>query len=357
MGAYREDSAARAVNGDGTSNAATDAGAAYVFVRSSGSWQHQAYLKASNADAGDWFGRSVAVSADGRSIVVGAPWEDGSSNTLSDAGAVYVFTWNAGAWGQQGYLQSPNPDAHDYFGWSLDVSSNGSTVAVGVQGESSNATGINGDETNDDAEWSGAVFIFESSYPYWYKTAYIKASNTQKMDQFGRQLRLSADGRTLVGGAPNEDSNATGIDGDESNNALADSGAAYVFTRPATTWSQHAYLKASAPGVSDYFGSSLALVASGSVLLVGAGQEDGASSSFGGDATTNSIGDSGATYFFERLDTTWSQQGYVKAPKAIVFDGFGTNLAISADGGTFAATGVFVNGSSANGAGVTYIYR
>lgn len=357
VGAYREDSAARTVNGDGTSNTASEAGAAYVFVRSSGVWQHQAYLKASNADTEDWFGFAVAVSADGRTIVVGAPWERGASNTFYSSGAAYVFAWNAGAWGQQAYLQASSPDSYDYFGWSLDISTYGDVVAVGAWGEASSANGVNGDETNDTMTEAGAVFIFERSNLDWYKQAYLKASNTQAQDRFGRQLRLSQDGRTLVVGAPNEDSNATGANGDESNNALADSGAVYVFTRPSSTWSQQAYLKAAAPNASDLFGSALAISADGTTLLVGASEEDGSGSSFGGDPTSNSVANSGATYFFERQEAAWSQQGYLKAPKAIAYDGFGSNLAISAEGESFAVTSLFVNGSSTNAVGATYLYR
>ena len=70
MGVEREDSDAAGVNGDEMDNSALIAGAAYVFVRNGSTWSQQAYLKASNTDENDNFGRSVAISGD--TIVVGA---------------------------------------------------------------------------------------------------------------------------------------------------------------------------------------------------------------------------------------------------------------------------------------------
>ncbi|KOR28976.1 hypothetical protein TI04_09735, partial [Achromatium sp. WMS2] len=101
VGAYAEDSSA---SGGQADNTATDAGSAYVFTRdASGTWSQQAYLKASNAGAGDLFGWSVAIAGD--TVVVGAPYEDSSAtggqadNSASNAGATYVFTRDAsGTW-------------------------------------------------------------------------------------------------------------------------------------------------------------------------------------------------------------------------------------------------------------------
>ena len=77
----------------------------------------------------------------------------------------------------------------------------------------------------------------------WSQQAYLKASNTETFDQFGISVALSGD--TAVVGASWEASNATGIDGDQSSNTAPNSGAAYVFVRSGSTWSQQAYLKGS----------------------------------------------------------------------------------------------------------------
>ena len=111
----------------------------------------------------------------------------------------------------------------------------------------------------------------EANYPLTIdpslgQQAYLKASNTDASDLFGYSVAISDD--TVVVGSQTEDSNATGINGDQSNNARVDSGAVYVFTRSGTTWSQQAYLKASNTGRGDIFGYSVAI--SGDTLVVGA---------------------------------------------------------------------------------------
>ena len=90
----------------------------------------------------------------------------------------------------------------------------------------------------------------------WSQQAYIKASNTGGGDEFGRSVAISDN--TLMVGAIGEDSNATGINGDQSDNLALDSGAVYVFTRSGTVWSQQAYVKASNTGGGDVFGFSVA---------------------------------------------------------------------------------------------------
>ena len=83
---------------------------------------------------------------------------------------------------------------------------------------------------------------------------------------------MAVSGDTVVVGAYREDSNATGVNGNQNDNSAADSGAAYVFVRNGTTWSQQAYLKASNTGAGDRFGWSVAV--SGDTVVVGAPAED-----------------------------------------------------------------------------------
>ncbi len=108
-----------------------------------------------------------------------------------------------------------------------------------------------GTRTDNSALNSGAVYIFIRSGTTWSQQAYLKASNTGAGDWFGSAVAVSGD--TLVVGARFEDSNATGVNGDQADNSVNDSGAAYVFVRSGTTWSQQAYLKASNTGADDYF--------------------------------------------------------------------------------------------------------
>ena len=89
-------------------------------------------------------------------------------------------------------------------------------------------TGVNGNQGDNSAANSGAAYVFRRTGGIWAQKAYLKASNTSGGDFFGF-VRLSADGRTLAVGAYWEDSNATGVNGNQGDNSSQDSGAVYVF--------------------------------------------------------------------------------------------------------------------------------
>jgi hypothetical protein len=355
VGAYGEDSKATGVNGDSSSNTMTNSGAAYVFTRSGTTWSQQAYVKASNAGFAHFFGFTVALSADGETLAVGASGENTgapnpATNLTSAAGAVYVFTRSAGAWMQQAYLKASNPEGDDYFGFALALSADGGTIAVGAGWEDSRATGIDGEQSNDEAQMSGAVYVFARSGNSWSQQAYVKAPNTDANDEFGRAVALSADGNTLAVGATGEDGKAVGIDGDWSDNTGSDSGAVYVFVRSGTAWSQQAYVKASNTEAGDFFGYAVALSADGNTLAVGASGEDSNVTGVSGSQAQNTASMSGATYVFARSRTIWSQLAYVKASNTDASDSFGRAVMLSADGNTL-AVGACFEGSSATGVG------
>ncbi len=299
VGAYQEDSNATGVNGDGANNSFDRAGAAYVFVRSGSTWTQQAYLKASNTGTDDLFGYSVAVSGD--TVVVGAFGEASNAtgvngneadNSAKDAGAAYVFVRNGMGWTQQAYLKASDTGAGDRFGNSVAVS--GDTVVVGVPFEASNATGVNGNQDNDSANFAGAAYVFVRSGSDWTQQAYLKASNTDGRDLFGWSVAVSGD--TVVVGASGEASNASGVNANEADNSVRDAGAAYVFVRSGTTWTQQAYLKASNTDGGDMFGISVAV--SGDTVVVGASGESSNATGVNGDEADNSVGGAGAAYIF-----------------------------------------------------------
>jgi hypothetical protein len=306
----------------------------------------QAYFKASNAEARDVFGSSVAVSGD--TAVVGARYESSNAtgvngnqtnNSASQSGAAYVFVRNGTNWIQQAYLKASNTGSDDNFGWSVAIS--GDTIVVGAPFEDSNATGVNGDQTNSNAADSGAAYVFVRSGTNWSQQAYLKASNTggpspgeSVGDTFGWSVAVSGD--TVVVGANGEDSNATGANGDQNSNSAIGSGAAYVFVRAGTNWSQQAYLKASntggqTPGESygDAFGESAGV--SGNTVVVGAHLEDSNATGVNGNQGNNSAAGSGAAYVFVRNGTNWIQQAYLKASNTGAGDEFGFAVAISGD--------------------------
>lgn len=332
VGAYGEASNATGVNGNQANNFATNSGAAYVFVRSGDVWSQQAYLKASNTSESDYFGLSVAASGD--TVVIGAYLEDSNAtgvngnhadNSATNSGAVYVFVRNGTTWSQQAYLKASNTGAFDNFGNWVAVS--GDTVVVGAYGEDSNTTGVNGNQADNSAENAGAAYVFVRSGTTWSQQAYLKASNTGVSDLFGLSVAVSGD--SVVIGAYSEDSNATGVNGNQADNSTANSGAAYVFVRSGTTWNQQAYLKASNTGAGDEFGRLLAV--SGDTVVVTSYAEDSNATGVDGIQTDNSASAAGAAYVFVRSGTTWGQQAYLKASNTDGGDFFGVSVAVSGD--------------------------
>jgi hypothetical protein len=366
VGAPGEDSNAVDVNGNEADDSAGESGAAYVFVRTGGTWSQQAYLKAGNTDAGDLFGASVAISGD--TIVVGALGEasnattvdgDETNDTAPGAGAAYVFVRSGSTWSPQAYLKASNTDAGDGFGGSVGI--DGDTIVVGAELEDSSAVDVGGDATSNGTDLSGAAYVFVRSGVAWSQQAYLKAGNTGVGDEFGAAVAISGD--TIAVGARLEDSNATTIDGDETNDLSLDSGAVYLFTRSATTWAPQAYVKAPNNDPADEFGISVAL--SGDTLAIGASLESSNATTVGGDQSNDAANDAGAAYVFVRSAGAWSLQAYLKASNAEAGDTFGRSIALDGDaivvgarledGG---ATGV--NGADNNDApesGAAYLFQ
>ncbi|HHJ15274.1 MAG TPA: integrin, partial [Gammaproteobacteria bacterium] len=374
------------------------------------------YFKAGSMDAGDRFGGKVALSTDGNTLAVGAYGEDENDNSVLNSGAVYVFTRDAdGGWSQQAYLTASNAGAFDSFGFSIALSADGGTLAVGAYNEDSNATGVNDSNqgnniaTND----AGAVYVFtRGNDATWEQQAYIKASNTDEGDFFGYALAMSGDGNTLAVGAYNEDSGATGSNGDGGDNSSFNSGAVYIFIRDnGGEWSHSTYLKTNDVfanrqfgysvsldqdgntlavgtiasgayvftrdesdawsqqinldmGVADKFGKSVALSADGDTLAVGAHQEDSGATGMSGDEAN----DSGAAYIFSRDGGgNWSQQAYFKASNAETDDWFGYSITLDSSGNTLAVSAfreagaaIGLNGdqsnNSASRSGAVYVF-
>jgi hypothetical protein len=280
-------------------------------------------------------------------------------NGLSASDWTAIRELTADAVSQQAYAKASNTNAHDFFGYSVAVS--GDTVVVGAPLESSNATGVNGDQTNNSVDASGAVYVFVRNGTTWTQQAYLKASNTGVGDQFGFAVAISGD--TLVVGAPFEDSIATGINGDQNDNSVNKAGAAYVFVRSGTTWTQQAYLKASNTDDSDEFGTAMAI--SGDTVVVGAAAESSSATGVNGNQADNSEQGAGAAYVFVRNGTTWTQQAYLKASNTAEGADFGFSVAISGDTVVVGAVGEASKATGINGdqtdesvpeAGAAYVF-
>ncbi|MBX3389485.1 MAG: hypothetical protein KF691_08525 [Phycisphaeraceae bacterium] len=265
--------------------AASDAGAAYVYVRIAGLWTFQQKLTASNAAANDNFGDAVAI--DGDTIVVAASGADAGG---TDRGSVYAFVRSGNVWSQQAILPAMTGAANgDKAGENGALSINGDTVAVGAPSKTSNA---------------GAVALYSRQIATWTNTTVLASpdAGTDTAGKFGSSVSVKGD--VLAAGAIN------------SSKTVATGGGAYIYRRTSGTWgasSSGVLVVPSGLATGDSFGSSIIL--SGNTLLVGSQGR-----------STNT----GAAYSFRFQDGAWSQEALILAPDAAVGDFFG--FSVSMDG-------------------------
>ena len=317
-------------------------GAAYVFVRSGGVWKLQKKLLAPDGAAGDEFGASVAVSGD--TALVGASSHDVAG--VSQAGAVYVFVRSSGVWKLRKKLTDSAPSAIGFFGDSVALY--GDTALVGVPGfdwlagtdagaacvyvrangkwslqqrlhaddlapgdDFGGSVALYGNTAVVGAPWhdigfktdAGAAYVFVRSHGVWKgQTPDLHAGDAATQDELGFSVAVS--GNTAVIGAPRHDSGGT-----------ADSGAAYVFVRSSATWSQQAQLTAHDGNASDEAGYSVAVT--GDRALLG--------------SPLNGMLHNGATYDFARSGVTWAQQRKLTAADYVLGAQFGSSVALGGE--------------------------
>jgi hypothetical protein len=269
----------------------------YVFVRKNGTWSQQAYIKASNTkrfhfegvDSGLGFGARLALSADGNTLAVKAPYEpsgatgiDGDQKDISAplSGAIYVFVRDGDAWRQEAYIKSENSEATGFGDPAL--SADGDTLAVAHVGE------------NVDP-----IYVYSRSEGIWALQERLRTSHLGSERSFGGSaIALSANGDVIALGSPFDPSAATGIGGDDQDTSAEASGAVHLFVRRSGNWEYAAYVKASNTDAGDLFGLRVALSADASVMAVSAPNEASGASGIGGDQTDNSLPRSGAVYLY-----------------------------------------------------------
>ena len=299
-----------------------DAGAAYIYQRGqggAGNWGEVKKLTASDAQAGDFFGASVAISGD--TVVVGAYLEDDGGN---NAGAAYVYKRDQGGadnWGRVSKLTASDAQASDFFGRSVGVS--GDTAVVGADGE------------DTDGSLAGAAYLFGRDLggaDNWGEVNKVTASDAQAADFFGVSVAIS--GEVAVVGASGEDTGGS------------NAGAVYVIQRlpgDPDSWREVKKLTASDPGVFVFFGSSVAI--SGDTPVVGANNE-----ATGGESA-------GAAYLFHRDrggPDNWGEVKKLTASDAQASDHFGVSVAISANTAVMGADGEDAGGEDA---GAAYVFE
>jgi MYXO-CTERM domain-containing protein len=328
-------------------------------------WTETTQLIASDGAMDDWAGSAVAASGD--TVVVGAPYHQAYQ------GAAYVFVKVGSKWVQQA---------------ELTVGGSGSEItmygaAVSVDGDVA-VVGSPGDPFSGPAP--GVAYVFERSGGQWTQTAALQASDAGPQDQLGASVSVS--GGMVVVGAPGRQVGSN-----------AQAGAAYVFARSGSTWSQQAEIGPSDGVAGDTFGAAVSL--SGSTAIIGApsspvmldssvgngaayvfsqsgaawvqqakfhafdgteGDAFGAAVSLDGDtaivgAPNHRISEfvqSGGAYFFAESGSTWSQQAEIGPSDGMTSDAFGTSVSLS--GGTALIGAPQMNRISPSVPGAAYVF-
>lgn len=286
-------------------------GSAYVFGRSSGEWEQQAKL---SADEVSGFGRRVALSGDGSTAAIGTRTDPIQTQDRTEAtGSVYVFTRSDREWKQQARI-TPEPDV--VFTGLSSLSSDGSTIVTRASQESDESV--------------GSAYVLTRSDGEWEQQAKLSADDHGSDVTFGSSLDVSGDGSTAVIGEK-DGKNITG----------EDTGAAYVFTQSGGSWQQQSKLLADDGNSRDKFGDAVALSDDGSTVVIGAFRDEDPSDY------------AGSAYVFTRSGENWGQQAKLNAvgdnstflgsSVGVSSDG---NIAIVGEGRGARSAGVFTRGEA-----------
>lgn len=337
----------------------SDAGAAYVFVRSAGTWSQQQKIIATGTPnariSDDYFGNSVSISGDTIAVTSHLQsYNAAGGGVLSNAGAVFIYTRTGSVWSiQQKIVGSGTANSRvsfDNFGSAVDV--DGDTVAIGAFRQDYDAAG--GTFVSN----TGAVYVYTRSAGVWSYQQKLVASGLNSRaggERFGGALSLNGNALAVAAYYSNYDENGA--------NNLNAAGAAYVFTRAGAVWSPQQRIAAqgtNARNVSDTFGTAVALV--GNHLV--AGTPNHAYDSSGGNPTQN--GGTVFTYYYSA--GSWAQTQRIVdtfVPKSRMGSRgaeFGKSIAYSEDG-VYMAVGAHKDNVDSNGdfyrtsAGSVHIFK
>ena len=285
----------------------SDPGAAYIYVRDGDMWVEQAKLIASDASSEDMFSFD-AVAISGNYAIVGAAYDD---TDASRDGSAYIFVRDGQTWSQHAKLNPEGGGAwRDEFGAFVDI--DGDYVIVGMR-------------AHPNPSEQGAAIIFFREGDNWIQQQKITSSDGEDMDVFGTGVAISGD--YVAVGAPYENEHGY------------QSGAIYVFHREGTTWTEQAKLTASDADAYDNFGYKVAIY--NDYILGGSRLND--------DNGSNS----GSAYIFHREGDTWSEQIKLTVPDAGTHDRFGCGLAISEN---YAVIGAENDDDAGHDAGAAYVF-
>lgn len=299
----------------GDVGATLDAGAAYIYLRTESGWIQQAKITASNAGGFDQFGKNgVSLNSDATYAMVGAPTED---TGVANAGMVYVFTRSGTNWSQQTTLQASDRAGAANFGDYVSLNSDATYAAIGAPGDPGSSSS------------EGAVYIFTRSGSTWTQQAKLVASDRAQSHYFGQPVSINDDGSYVITGAYGDSTSGTS------------NGAAYIFSRSGSTWTQQQKIKADVPASYEYFGWTLSINGDGSYAVI---------SKYGDNSNT------GAAYVYTRSGSTWTQQATLTASDGASGDRFAIGVSISRNG-SFVIAGASGENDNGTNAGAAYVFK
>lgn len=318
------------INGDGSrvicgvpfyDQIGADTGRCFIFSRSGTTWTQEAILDANDATSSASFGYSVAITTDASRCVIGA--YTASPSGITSAGKVYIFIRSGTTWSQEAMLTASDKAASDYFGSSVDIDSTGTRII-----SSSPFADPQG------AQSSGKAYIFVRSGTTWSQEAVLGIGIAISNANFGYSVAMSSDGSRCIVGAWHA-----------SYGSFNYCGRALIFIRSGSTWTEECTIMASDIAGSTAFGTSVSINSNGSIVGIGAAS-----------ATIGTFSGAGAAYIFSRSGSTWSQSAKVNASNRQTNDYFGNSIAID-NSGTFLLVGnPYSDPGSVANAGAAYIF-
>lgn len=292
------------------------AGAVYVFERNGLSWIQTQKLVASDRESYDIFSISSAISNDGSTIVVGAPYED--PNGVGGAGSVYVFEKTGPEWTQ---IQKMTGNfTGGAFGISVSLSEDETTMAIGASSEDIG---------------KGAVYVYQKSGSVWTKIQRLVPSDINNYDTFGNKCSINSDGSVIVASAQSH-----------TVSGYKQAGAAYVFEKQESTWVETQQITESEPKQGNYFAENISMSKNGTTIALSSANED-----------PEGIIDAGCVYLFQKINSTWTQVQKLTASDKEAYDKFGRSIYVNSDASIVAIGVIYENPSAISNAGSVYVFQ
>lgn len=342
VSAFGESSKSNQIDGDQSNNDMNGSGAIYTFRKQDGEWQPQTYIKSSVPQAEAGFGWHIDLSGDGKTLAVGA--NDMDTEGKINGGAVFVYQFEKDQWREVAMLTASDAQHGAGYGITVALNGDGSKLAVGSY------------KHRTDHQEVGKVYFYEKNNQAWLFSEALQAPNGNHRDWFGFSLDMSQDGKTLAVGAYGE---ASTLDAEQQlqpeNNDAPDSGAVFVYAASPKGWQLQQQLKAAQSDAGDSFGSSVSLNADGSLLAVGAIGESALPKGANTDVSNNDASFAGAAYLFAKEASGWHQQAYLKPMQGQATEFFGNSVSLSGDGRSL-AVGAFLESSQVTGNGAAFVF-